>query len=349
MSETLKNNETYTEQATGWENMDAYRKVDTREYVEAGLADGSLEVFEAAKHARIGAIKGEVGQEVISWSEDENGNPIQEKVATVTADKETGETGWIATKTDAEGNPIVDKNGHTNQWIIDDATFKKKYEVDAEHPGIFKPAGGVQKFVETRENLTISQWGEEMKMPRGSFINITNPDDMYAINPRDFDDTYTRTEAAEDAPDITTDHRGREYINLDKIDMTEESGQMQFAEGYVNNNLNRVMTEIEDQEGEGQDWEKLRSRGEYSNLNTLAAEYAIAKWQQQHLDGIRTKFLTAAAMGEEEPYKDVMEAISETIDDLKPYVLRDYLPEICVEAPERLLKALKEQLSKNPK
>lgn len=27
-----------------------YRKVDTKEYVEAGLADDSLEVFEAAKH-----------------------------------------------------------------------------------------------------------------------------------------------------------------------------------------------------------------------------------------------------------------------------------------------------------
>ena len=30
-------------------------------------------------------------------------------------------------------------------------------------------------------------------MPKGSFINITNPDDMYAINPRDFYDTYSRS------------------------------------------------------------------------------------------------------------------------------------------------------------
>ncbi|MBR3144059.1 hypothetical protein IKF12_02565 [Candidatus Saccharibacteria bacterium] len=177
---------------TGWENME-YKKVNTKEYVEAGLADGSLEVFEAVKHARIAAMKGEVGQEVISWSEDENGNPIQEKVATVDADEETGETGWIATKTDAEGNPIIDRNGHTNQWIISDKTFRKKYEVDPEHPDIFKPVGGPQKFVETREGLVITQWGEEMKMPRGSFINITNPDDMYAVNPRDFNDTYTKT------------------------------------------------------------------------------------------------------------------------------------------------------------
>ena len=188
---------------TGWENI-GYRKVDTKEYVEAGLADGSLEVFEAAKHARISAVKGEPGQEVISWSEDENGSPIQEKIATVTADEETGETGWIATKTDTEGNPIVDKNGHTNQWIIDDKTFRKRYEVDPEHPEIFRPVGGPQKFVETQEALTISQWGEEMNMPKGSFINITNPDDMYAINSRDFHDTYTRSDEALESEEPTT-------------------------------------------------------------------------------------------------------------------------------------------------
>ena len=189
----LLNNTEETTGNTGWENMNSYRKVNTKEYVEAGLADGSLEAFTATKHARIAAEQGTVGTEVISWSEDENGAPIQERVSQVNIDEETGEPGWIVTKTDTEGNPIIDRNGHTNQWIIGDAKFKQKYEVDPEHPGIFKPAGGPQKFVETRENLTISQWGDEMNMPRGSFINITNPEDMYAVNPRDFHDTYTRT------------------------------------------------------------------------------------------------------------------------------------------------------------
>ena len=191
--ETIPTNAGEDTGITGWENME-YRKVDTKEYVEDGLADGSLEVFEAVKHARISAEQGEAGQEVISWSEDEDGNPIKEKVATVALDEETGEAGWIATKTDADGNPIVDKNGHLNQWIIGDKKFHEKYEVDPENPNIFKPVGGPQKFVETREGLTISQWGSEMNMPRGSFINVTNPDDMYAINPRDFEDTYTRSE-----------------------------------------------------------------------------------------------------------------------------------------------------------
>ncbi len=181
---------------TGWESL-GYRKVDTRQYVEEGLADGSLEPFEAVKHARITATQGEIGQEVISWSVDENGNPIQEKVATVSADEETSEPGWVVTKATPDGAPIIDENGNPNQWIISDAKFRKKYEADPDHPGVFKPVGGPQIFVRTSEALTISQWGEEMNMPAGSYINITNPEDMYAVNPRDFEDTYTPTDSSE--------------------------------------------------------------------------------------------------------------------------------------------------------
>lgn len=175
---------------TGWENM-AYRRVNTQEYVEDGLEQGKFEVFEAVKHTRIAAQQGEIGQEVISWSEDENGNPIQERVSTVKTDETTGEPGWIATKTGADGQPIIDRNGNLNQWIISDSVFRKKYEADPEHPGIFKPTGGPQKFVRTTEALIISQFDSEMTMPTGSYINVTDPDNMYAINPRDFHDTYT--------------------------------------------------------------------------------------------------------------------------------------------------------------
>lgn len=169
-----------------------YRRVVPGEYVREGLADGRLEVFEAVKNAYITAVKAREGQKVLSWSEDENGDPVLEKVITVCADEETGETGWTATKIDADGNPVVDRNGHQNQWVIDDETFHEKYEACKEQPGRFKPVDGIQRFVETKEPLIISQWGEEMKMPEGSFINVTDPEDMYAINPRDFNDTYTR-------------------------------------------------------------------------------------------------------------------------------------------------------------
>ena len=51
-------------------------------------------------------------------------------------------------------------------------------------------AGGIQVFVRTSENITVFQWGSDMTVAAGGYINITNPDDMYAISQRDFDDTY---------------------------------------------------------------------------------------------------------------------------------------------------------------
>lgn len=40
------------------------------------------------------------------------------------------------------------KNGHSNQWIIEDSKFVKKYEIDENNSMLFKPTGGIQTFVE---------------------------------------------------------------------------------------------------------------------------------------------------------------------------------------------------------
>lgn len=171
--------------------MNEYKKVEVLKYVKEGLENGSFEPFEAEKFAKIYAIVGEVGEEVISWSVDQEGKPVVEKIATVSISEKTGRPGWIATKLGDDLEPVVDTNGHLNQWIIEDSTFVKKYEADDKSgENIYKPAGGVQIFVRINEDITIFQWGEEMTIAAGGYINITNPDDMYAISQRDFDDTY---------------------------------------------------------------------------------------------------------------------------------------------------------------
>ena len=40
----------------------------------------------------------------------------------------------------------------------------------------------------------MNQWGSYMQIAAGSFINITNVDDMYGISQRDFEDTYRFTD-----------------------------------------------------------------------------------------------------------------------------------------------------------
>ena len=167
-----------------------YIKVDIAQYVKEGLENNTLEPIVAEKFARIIAKQGNVGDQVISWSVDSHGNEVMEKVDQVKLDATTDEPGWIVTKVDEDGNLIVDNNEHLNQWIIDDSTFKKKYEVDLDNPELFKPTGGPQVFVQINDNIILNQWGSDMQIAAGGYINITNPDDLYGISQRDFEDTY---------------------------------------------------------------------------------------------------------------------------------------------------------------
>ena len=174
-----------------------YTKVDVSDYVKIGLESGEMIPRVAEKFARIIARQGEVGEKVISWSEDEFGNEVMEKEGVVTLDVNTKEPGWVVTKVNEIGEVIVDSNGHENSWIIEDSTFKKKYEVDLENPGLFKPKGGPQTFVQIAHNIILEQWGSEMKIAKGGYINVTNLDDMYGISERDFNDTYKFTNEKE--------------------------------------------------------------------------------------------------------------------------------------------------------
>lgn len=180
-----------------------YIKVNVQEYVKKGLESGTLVPKEAVKFARIIAEQGQLGQEVISWSVDSEGKAIEEKIDTVQVDETTQGLGWVTTKVDENGNVIIDKNGHVNQWIISDSTFQKKYEVDPENPALFKPKGGSQIFVQIPDNIILEQWGSEMQIAAGGFINITDVADMYGISERDFIDTYKFTnEMAKSGPSL---------------------------------------------------------------------------------------------------------------------------------------------------
>ena len=170
--------------------MERFKKVEVASYVKQGLESGNLTPIQAEKFARIIARQGNIGEEVIPWSVDAEGKEVKEKTASVELDKETNMPGWVVTKTHIEGNIIIDNNNHPNQWIIADSTFNKKYEVDPDNPSLFRPTGGIQIFVQIPENIILFQWGSDMQIAAGGYINITNSEDMYGISKRDFEDTY---------------------------------------------------------------------------------------------------------------------------------------------------------------
>lgn len=167
-----------------------YREIDVKEYVQELLTKG-VEPIQAEKAGRIHARVGIVGEEIISWSEDENKNPIQERVDTVKIDPETGKPGHVVTKLGDDGLPIIDSNGHTNTWIIGDKKFTDKYQVDPTMgDDIYMSSAGIQIFLPILDDVIIEQWGKKEQIAAGGYINVTDPDDMYGIQARDFDDTY---------------------------------------------------------------------------------------------------------------------------------------------------------------
>ena len=164
-----------------------FTKVSGKDYAVAGIASGELKPVVAVKFARVLARRGVVGEEVISYSQ----NGIVEKVATVSEDPETKQTGWVLTKLDENGEVLVDEFGHKNEWIVDASTFARKYDLDeTKDGGVYKPKGGPQIFVPIVMDVILEQWGSEMKIEAGGWLNITNPDDIYGISQRDFEDTY---------------------------------------------------------------------------------------------------------------------------------------------------------------
>jgi len=172
---------------------ESYKKVEVLSYVKEGIESGVLVPIVAEKFARIIARQGVVGERVVTMSVNEKGEPIEEEVAFVPFDKKTGRAGWVVCKADENGNPVVDEHGNKNFWIIDDSTFRRKYEVEDGELGVYRPVGGPQIFVQFYENLVIDQWGGEEKIAAGGYINITDLNDIYGISERDFNDTYKIT------------------------------------------------------------------------------------------------------------------------------------------------------------
>ena len=167
-----------------------YRTVKVEEYVKELIARG-IQPVKAIKNKKIHVREGIVGETVITWSEDEFGNPIVEREDKVTRDEKTGKVDHVVTKLDEFGNPVIDRNGHTNTWIMSDATLQKKYEQDSEMgQSIFRPRGTVQTFIQIQDDIEIEQWGKLEKIAKGGYINITDINDMYGISARDFNDTY---------------------------------------------------------------------------------------------------------------------------------------------------------------
>lgn len=168
-----------------------YTKEEMRMYVELKLQ--SATIIEAKKTGNTIAVQGTVGQEVVSLEVDADGNEYVERTGVVSLDPETNEPGWILTKTGSDNKPVLNKFGHTNQYIVPDSKFKSMYEPSEDGPFLYSKSQ-IEKFIQIDEDITFETKYGEMVVTAGGYIKVTDLDRISGISEQSFNDTYVVVE-----------------------------------------------------------------------------------------------------------------------------------------------------------
>lgn len=170
--------------------MKQYLTVDIGAYVREGIASGRLVPVSAVKYGRVLARRGENGEKLVTLTVGADGGELIESVGTVETDPLTGECGWIVTKADENGAPVIDRHGHKNQWIVSDSTFLRKYIPAEGTDGCYRPVPVCCRFVCLREDISFPFGDDVMYVDAGGYLNITDENAVYGVSEKDFYDTY---------------------------------------------------------------------------------------------------------------------------------------------------------------
>lgn len=166
-----------------------YRKVEASKYVDL-LKRRGAKVAKAEKFARVLAREGEIGEEIVTYASTgdvDTRNRVGVEIDPVTNEQRPG---MVLTMAMQNGEPVIDKFGHTNTWIVSASVFNKKYE-KSEIEGVYTPKGAPQDFIQIDENVVITaSWGEEQYLRAGAYLNVTEQDDVYGIAEDEFNHTY---------------------------------------------------------------------------------------------------------------------------------------------------------------
>lgn len=151
---------------------------DMKAYVQYLLENGA-KIRYAQKTASVSARVGVIGEEVDT-------RPRVERDGHVYVIGET--TGEVK----VEGSMIV-KNPDGEEYIVKPDKFASKYRATSEK-GVYKPTDGPIKYVKIDQDIAFTaSWGE-MYGAEGAVLNISNLDDVYAIQNEAFSKTYTDVE-----------------------------------------------------------------------------------------------------------------------------------------------------------
>ena len=128
------------------------------------------EVDTYAKFARVQAEQAKGGEEIVTKLAD----------------------GLTETRNVAKPGDWIVKNPGGERYIVPGDKFAKKYEAAADlGEGWFKPTGKPQQFRQIKQDMVITaSWGEKQVLRKGSFINVTDMNDLYGVAEKEFNDTF---------------------------------------------------------------------------------------------------------------------------------------------------------------
>lgn len=185
-------------------NNDTFKMVNNmKEYVNNLLLHGEP-TFVATKKgdARVVARPGVVGEQIVTYTKDGNGNRC-ETISTIK------EGMWVVTMANENGKPIpIDNEGHFNTYTNTAEEFKKYQPTDI--PGVYKQIPEERLFMEVHENIQfMAPWGSMENLKAGGVVNVTNMDKIYGIARYEFDTTHDivdKTKERENTNEPTLEH-----------------------------------------------------------------------------------------------------------------------------------------------
>lgn len=137
-----------------------------QQYVKSILP--STKIIEAKKVGNTYAVRGVLGQKVITYSTDSEVSVIIERVQNVTLDDKTGQLGWVLTKVDLNNKPVIDQNGHFNQYIVADSVFTKTYYPSIDGVNLYSKSQ-TEKFIKFDEDIHFETKYGDMIVMHGDY------------------------------------------------------------------------------------------------------------------------------------------------------------------------------------
>jgi len=150
-----------------------FKNVNIVDYVKENY--NKNDIIKAYKYKIVKARVGKVGEKIKTVMS----NGLVETINTVKSDDKTGKNDWVITNVEGE------------QYVIPHKTFEKKYNQLPNNDGYYQPKGELVSVVKLKDNITFkASWKEDMKIEKGGFLVVSNPDDIYGIKKEAFFNTY---------------------------------------------------------------------------------------------------------------------------------------------------------------